>query len=92
MATLKSQQEQIAYLTEENATLRKRVVELEQKIEDSKLISRAKAVLMKKYRLDEQRAHRYLQKTAMDTRITLALLARQILEGTALYSGKIYCS
>lgn len=64
--------ENVRRLTEENRRL-------EQKIEDMKTISRAKACLMQYLKLTEEQAHRYIQKQAMDLRKTQRQAAEDIL-------------
>ncbi len=57
-------------LHSENARLR-------QKIDDLRMIDRAKCVLIQYLRISENQAHRYIEKQAMDMRIT----RRQVAEG-----------
>lgn len=53
---------------------------LEQKLQDTKLIDRAKCVLMEYLRISEADAHRQIQKRAMDMHVTRADIARDILK------------
>lgn len=53
---------------------------LTQKIEDIRMIDRAKYVLMSSLRLSEQEAHRYIEKQAMDLRITKRAVAESLLK------------
>ncbi len=46
--------------------LRARTVVLRQKLDDTRLISRAKLLLMSRFKMSEGEAHRYIEKTAMD--------------------------
>lgn len=55
------------------------VAELTRTLEERKLIERAKGVLMKQARLDEEAAHRRMQRMASDTNRKLADVARLIL-------------
>lgn len=48
--------------------------------EDQKLIEQAKYIIMNRKRLNEDQAHRYLQKRSMETGVRLADLARSILQ------------
>ena len=64
--------ENVKRLTEENKRL-------ERRIEDIKIIDRAKACLMQYLKLTEEQAHRHLQKQAMDLRITQRQGAEDIL-------------
>lgn len=54
--------------------------ELEKKLQDTKLVDRAKCVLVEYLRISEQDAHRQIQKRAMDMRIPLVAAAREILK------------
>ncbi len=51
----------------------------EEKIEEIKLINRAKLLLMEKEHLDEEGAHRFLEKLAMNTRNTKKKVAEEII-------------
>ena len=59
-------------LTEENAVLRR-------KLDDMRLISRAKCMLVEKKQMTEEEAHHYLEKLAMDSCITKREEARDII-------------
>lgn len=59
-------------MQQENALLR-------QKLEDIKVIDRAKCCLVASLHMDEQQAHRYIQKKAMDTRLPQREIAQEIL-------------
>ena len=52
---------------------------LQRKIDNDRTISRAKAVLMKYLSMSEPQAHKYLEKQAMDLRITKAEVAKRLL-------------
>lgn len=52
---------------------------LQQQIDESKIINRAKGVLMEYLSMTEPQAHKYLEKQAMDLRITKAEVARRLL-------------
>jgi len=52
----------------------------EEKIEEIKLVNKAKWLLVDKLVIDEPRAHRYIEKLAMDTRRTKIQVARDIIE------------
>lgn len=62
--------------------MEKRTETLERKMEEVRLVSRAKWVLISRYAMSEEEAHRYLEKQAMDRCITKRELAEEILEGT----------
>jgi AmiR/NasT family two-component response regulator len=59
--------------------VRKENEALKQKLEARKLVDRAKGVLMTRLGLSEPEAFRRIQKTAMDTRKTMADVARALL-------------
>ena len=64
-----------------------RAIKAEEKIEDLKDIGRAKHKLMMIGKLTEPDAHRYIQKTAMDSAESMGDVARAII---AAYAGKGY--
>ncbi len=51
--------------------------------EELSLIQQAKTVLMERYGMGEDQAHRTLQKRSMDAGIRLTQMARMVLDGTA---------
>ena len=53
---------------------------LKQKIEDIRIIDRAKCILISHLNMSEQRAHRYIEKQAMDMRSTKRTVAEGILK------------
>ena len=53
--------------------------ELKQKIEDIRIIDRAKCILISHMNMDEQEAHRYIEKQAMDLRTNKRSIAEGIL-------------
>ncbi|HHX73557.1 MAG TPA: ANTAR domain-containing protein [Firmicutes bacterium] len=53
---------------------------LQQRIEDIRIIDRAKCLLISYLKLSEQEAHRFLEKQAMDMRITKRAVAEGILK------------
>ena len=61
--------------------LKKQVEVLEHKIEERKIIDKAKRKLMKVKDIEEDEAFRYIQKSAMDKRISALEIAEKILEG-----------
>ncbi len=50
-----------------------------QKIEDIRIIDRAKCILISLFSMTEPEAHRYIEKQAMDTRVTRREVAEKIL-------------
>jgi len=59
--------------------VRKEIEALKQKLESRKLVDRAKGLLMTRLGLSEPEAFRRIQKTAMDTRKTMADVAQALL-------------
>ena len=59
--------------------VQKENVRLKKQIDDIRLINRAKYILMEYLSMTEAQAHRYLEKQAMDMRITKAEVAKSIL-------------
>lgn len=71
----------LAEVANENFTmLKEENRRLSQRIDDLKLINRAKNCLMQYLNLTEEQAHRHLQKQAMDLRITQKAAAEQVLK------------
>ena len=69
----KSVQSRIKRIQAENA-------QLKQKIEDIRIIDRAKWILVSSMKMSEQEAHRYIEKQAMDIRSTRRIVAEGILK------------
>lgn len=59
--------------------LRAENVKLQQKIEEIRLVDRAKCALIQYLKMDEAQAHRYIEKQAMDLRITRRRVAQAII-------------
>ena len=59
--------------------VQKENVRLKKQIDDIRLINRAKYILMEYLSMTEAQAHRYLEKQAMDMRVTKAEIAKSIL-------------
>lgn len=53
--------------------------DLEKKIQDRKIIEKAKWILVDKMNMTEPQAHRYIQKRAMDTRVSQIKVAEEII-------------
>ena len=53
---------------------------LKQKIEDIRIVDRAKCILISYLNMNEQEAHRYIEKQAMDMRLTKRIVAEGILK------------
>lgn len=62
------------------ATLREQNKALKKKMDDIKVIERAKFSLIRYLGLDEKQAHRYIQKQAMDLRVAPRVVADNILK------------
>jgi len=73
LALAKSARGRIKRLQEENARLRR-------KIEDIRIVDRAKWILISYLKMSEQEAHRYIEKQAMDMRSTKRTIAEGILK------------
>ena len=69
---LRAAQAQVGKLREENKKLR-------QKLEELRAVSRAKCLLVEYLRLDEEEAHQYLQRAAMEERKTRRAVAEEII-------------
>ena len=59
--------------------LEKRTETLERKMEEVRLVSRAKWTLISRYAMTEEEAHRYIEKQAMDRCLTKREIANEIL-------------
>ncbi|MDR0838084.1 MAG: ANTAR domain-containing protein [Oscillospiraceae bacterium] len=60
--------------------MRRENMKLQQKIEDIKIINRAKLVLVSRLSMTEPEAHKYIEKQAMDMRVTRRAVADGILK------------
>jgi len=72
----------IAYLCEISQEFRKHMGDsqkLQNKIEDEKIINRAKLILVSRYKMDEKTSHKYIEKQAMDARLTRRAVAERII-------------
>lgn len=54
--------------------------ELIQKIEDIRIVNRAKCILISHFKMSEEEAHKYIEKQAMDVRLTKRAVAEGILK------------
>ena len=63
--------------------LRGRIVDLEEQLATRKIMDRAKSILQRTQGLDEAAAFRWLQKAAMDRRLTMREVAESVLRSTA---------
>ncbi len=61
------------------ADMEKRTATLEEKMEEIRLVNRAKWMLIERRGMDEATAHRYIEKLAMDARQTRKLVAQTLI-------------
>jgi AmiR/NasT family two-component response regulator len=61
--------------------------ELEQTLENRKLVERAKGIFMKRLSLDEPEAHKRLQQESQKRRISIGELAKRIIESEEMLGG-----
>jgi two-component system, response regulator PdtaR len=73
LSLARSVQSRVKKLQAENA-------QLKQKIEDIRIIDRAKLILISSMKMSEQEAHRYIEKQAMDIRSSRRIVAEGILK------------
>lgn len=73
LGVVSAAQKRYAGLSKENERLRS-------SIEETKIINRAKFLLMQHLALSEERAHRYIEKQAMDMRVSKLEVAKQVLK------------
>lgn len=59
--------------------LKKENEKLRNKIEEIKIVDRAKLILMENENLNEEQAHKYIEKQAMNERVSRYLVAKDIL-------------
>ncbi len=59
---------------------------LQRKLQERKLIDKAKGILMSRYSLDEKEAFRFLQKNSMEQRVTMTETAGIIIDDPARFS------
>jgi AmiR/NasT family two-component response regulator len=65
----------------EIVALENEVSDLADRLETRKLVERAKGVLMEKQGMTEPEAFRWIQRTAMDRRTSMKIVATAVLEG-----------
>ena len=59
--------------------MEKKTATIEEKMEEIRLVNRAKWLLIEELKMTEQEAHRYIEKQAMDRCVTKRVVAVQIL-------------
>ena len=70
----------LAATQEKLQSVRDQVEKEKEKLEDLKVITRAKFLLVKEKKMSEKEAHRYIQQEAMDTGLSSRRVAESILE------------
>jgi len=73
--------EEFRAIEEEHARLSGEVAGLEEKLETTRLVNRAKGVLMDEHGLAEADAFSFIQKTAMSRRARMGEIAQEVLDG-----------
>ena len=63
-----------------NSNLEKKTLSIEEKMEEIRLVNRAKWVLIQNLKMTEPDAHRYIEKQAMDTCTTRLEIAKEIIK------------
>jgi AmiR/NasT family two-component response regulator len=63
----------------ENTTLFEKTMAMEEALESRKKIDRAKGILMKKHRIQEEEAYRLLQKKSMNLRKSMKEIAEAVI-------------
>jgi response regulator NasT len=86
-AQLAAQLEVAVRRFQENEQLRLEKEQLTQNLETRKLVEKAKGIFMRRLQLDEPEAHKRLQQESQKRRISLAELAKKIIESEELLGG-----
>ena len=58
----------------------KKALSIEEKMEEIRIVNRAKWLLISELKMDEQGAHRYIEKQAMDRCISKRIVAEEIIK------------
>ena len=58
----------------------KKALSNEEKMEEIRIVNRAKWILIRELKLDEPEAHRYIEKQAMDRCISKRIVAEEIIK------------
>lgn len=61
-------------------TLEKKTLSVEEKMEEIRIVNRAKLLLISELKMDEAQAHRYIEKQAMDSCISKRAIAEEIIK------------
>ena len=73
----------MAGMREKLRKMEKKTISFEEKMEEIRLVNRAKLLLVSQLQMDEPQAHRYIEKQAMDRSVTRKTIAEEIIR---LYS------
>lgn len=71
----------------EMVALREEVADISERLETRKLIDRAKGLLMTNQKMSEPEAFRWIQRTAMDRRTSMQVVAQAVLDGLGAKSS-----
>jgi response regulator NasT len=71
----------------EISSLEAEVADLSERLETRKLVERAKSVLQQMYELSEPDAFRWIQRAAMDSRLSMRAVAQAVLDEVGNHSG-----
>ena len=58
----------------------KKTISIEEKMEEIRIVNRAKWILIRELKLDEPEAHRYIEKQAMDRCVSKKVIAEEIIK------------
>ena len=58
----------------------KKTLSIEEKMEEIRIVNRAKWLLISELKMDEQGAHRYIEKQAMDRCVSKKVIAEEIIK------------
>ena len=58
----------------------KKTLSIEEKMEEIRIVNRAKWILIRELKLDEPETHRYIEKQAMDRCISKRIVAEEIIK------------
>lgn len=70
----------IGYAVENAYFTFKKLMELENKIKERKIVEKAKSLLMGKYNMSEERAYEYMRKKSMDNKTSMHKIALTIMD------------
>ncbi|MDR2354934.1 MAG: ANTAR domain-containing protein [Clostridiales Family XIII bacterium] len=77
--TLRNAVQSMAVAHNRMSAMREQNATLKQKLEDTKHINRAKSILISGLKMSEPQAHRFIEKQAMERRITKGEVARRVI-------------